>query len=150
MHSSLWRLSFLRSICRRPVPHRLPVGLCQRAVVFFEMTSLLAEIALGNILVVLSAIVLPLVARKTRVESSVWHSESVSTLGGLLITGALGFAAIELMTAVADFDGVLRYAYVAAEIAASAVVFKICWMLLGPGAAARSKFRFPRGPVAHH
>jgi hypothetical protein len=119
-------------------------------VVFFEMSSLIGEIALGNGLVVFSAVVLPIVARKTRVESSVWHSETVSTLLGLLITGALGFAAIELMTAVADFDGVMRYAYVVAEIAASAVVFRICWMLFGPGAVARSKFRFPNGPVAHH
>lgn len=114
------------------------------------MSSLFAEIALGNGLVMLSAIVLPLVARKTRAVESAWHSDTVSTCWALLITGALGLAAIELMTAIGEFEGILRYGYAAVEIAACALVFKVFWMLFGPGGNGRNNFRFPGGPVAHH
>ncbi|WP_193187530.1 hypothetical protein [Nisaea sediminum] len=114
------------------------------------MSSLITELAVGNGLVLLSAIVLPLVARKTRGDSRVWHSETVSTLWALFLTGALGLAVIQLLAAVGAFSGILRYGYVGAEIAACAVTFRMSWMFFGPGVAARGKFRFPGGPVAHH
>lgn len=114
------------------------------------MSPLITQLALGNGLVLMSALALPLVARKTRAAHVGWSADVVGTVWALLITAAVSIGLIQLMMAFGSIHGLYRYGYTAIEIALCFVAFGSTWTLFGPGRSARSKFAVPpSGPMAH-
>lgn len=98
-----------------------------------DMSSLIAQLATGNGLLLASAVALPLVARWSRfVPRKLWTDVAASSWA-LLITAAVGFGFIELVMATGAMHGMLRYGYVTGEILAGFAVFSLAWWLLGPG-----------------